>query len=276
MSEESTEVSHDDNAASSTAQEAEIKPEVTPEGEVEVEASAPEKKPENKNRFQKRINELTTKNFESEQRAKALEARLKDLESKAATVEPVKAPTFDDFANEADYDLAKSNYIAENAANTAYERISRENKANQDYNAQVAAQQTLVDKKKGFDENLADKAENFEDFDEVAYGHQFIHDDSVGLIYESEKGPELAYHLGSNLDLAEKIFMMTPTQRARELTKIEFGLEALTPKKVSDAPNPIKPLGNQEKIGIEEDDMSDDEWLAFRYKQLNAQRGTPQ
>ena len=254
--------SHDDNAAPSTAPEAES-------NELNAEASATEKtdQPEKKDRFQSRINQLTTKNFEERQRSATLEARDKEIEyNKPAEPKPdLVAPNPDTFDTDQEYQTANAQYYADVSLKATNDRI-----ATQD---QEAAQQTQRDsiqaKKVVFEANLADKRSNFEDFEDVAYGHTFMDMDLAEQIFEMDKGPEVAYHLGSNLDEAERIFALTPIQRARELTKLEFQVEALKPKVVSDAPDPITPLGNSEAVEADPDKMSADEWQKWRNKKVH-------
>ncbi len=255
-------LSHDENADPSTATEA----------NTEVEASATESTEEVKkpNRVQERINQLTTKNYEEKQKNAALEERIKNLESsqpaKPATPD-LAAPNEDDFDTQQEYYTANAKFIADTASNAAYDRIRAEqdetNKSNQ-----KSEQQAVIDtKKKAFEENLSSKREHFEDFEDVAYGHNFMDMDLAEQIFEMDKGPEVAYFLGSNLDEAQRIHALTPVQRARELTKLEFQVEALNPKKVSSAPDPINTLGNSEVVATDEDNMSADEWQAWRNKQ---------
>ena len=272
MSEESTVVesdSHDDNADSSTAPEVEVKT------EVEAEAGATEK-PEvpKKDRFQSRINQLTAKNHETEQRNVELESRIKALETKpAAAEEPdLVAPNPNDFDTDQEYQTANAQYYAEVAGNAADARVNANNEATAQANERQTQQDSIKAKKSAFEEKLDSKRGHFEDFEDVAYGHQFMDMDLAEQIFDLDKGPEVAYHLGSNLDEAARIFALAPVQRARELTKLEFQVEALKPKVVSDAPDPITTLGNSEsvdEVGVNGENLSTDEWQKWRNKQVH-------
>ncbi|MBL4664259.1 MAG: hypothetical protein JKY22_12075 [Flavobacteriaceae bacterium] len=228
--------------------------------------------PKKVNKVQERINQLTREKYEARQETAALEERIKQLETnKPVTKEPeIVAPNEDDFDNHSKYQQANAKFVAETASNAAYDRISAENQVRDQANTETARQAELKTKKAGFDANLAEKRGNFEDFEDVAYGHQFMSIDMAERLFDMDKGPEVAYHLGSNLDVAEKIFALPPIQQAIELTKIEFQVDALKPKLVSGAPDPITPLGSAEKVSKDEDDMTDAEWLEARYAQINA------
>ena len=256
----------DVNAESSPAPEAEAQP------EGQVEASSTETPIESKkpNKVQERINQLTREKHEARQKNADLEKRLADLESKPKHVEEVKlaAPKEDDFENYSDFEDARSDYIAERASKAAYDRISNENKASEEKNREAERQRSIGETQAAFNQNLDSKREHFEDYDEVAFGHEFM-DLELGLqIAVLDKGPEIAYHLGSHLDTAEKIFNMTPIQQARELAILEFNLETVVPKKVSDAPDPITPLGNSEAVQSDPDKMDADQWREWRNKQV--------
>jgi hypothetical protein len=249
---------------SSTTPESATETAVQPEGQQE--------EPKKVNKVQERINQLTREKYEARQETAALEQRIRDLEAnKPESKEPeLIAPQEDDFEDYTQYQSANAEFVAKTAANAAYERISAENKRNEEAAQATNQQQALETKKKAFDENVSSKKGNFEDFDNVAYGHQFMDLEMAERLFDMDKGPEVAYHLGSHLDVAEKIFSLDPVQRAIELTKLEFQVEALKPKVVSDAPDPITPLGNSEVVSKSEEDMSDSEWLSWRNNQINA------
>lgn len=237
----------------------------------EVAAETPEE-PKKANKVQERINQLTRKNYEERQRVAELEARLSELEAnKPQPKAPeITAPKEDQYENYEDYQAAQAKFVADTAANAAYDRITAENQAKTEEQKRLEREQVLQSKKKAFNDNVESKRANFENFEDVAYGHQFMDIDLAEQIFDMEKGPEVAYHLGSHLDEAERIFALPPVQRARELTKLEFQVEALNPKKVSDAPDPITPLGSHETVERDPDKMTADEWQQWRHEQVMA------
>jgi len=255
-------LSHDDNADSSTVTEA----------NTSVEASATEGTEEAKkpNRVQERINQLTTKNYEEKQKNAALEERIKNLESSQPATPAntdLVAPNEDDFDSPQEYHTANAKYYAEVSGNAADVRVAAGQAETTKANQKNERQTEIDTKKKGFEENLSSKREHFQDFEDVAYGHDFMDMDLAEQIFEMDKGPEVAYFLGSNLDEAQRIHALNPVQRARELTKLEYQVEALNPKKVSSAPDPISTLGNSEVVAVNEDNMTADEWQVWRNKQ---------
>lgn len=267
--------SHDEKAESSTVPETEGQPaegSATEQPEKQ-EGSAPEKP----NKVQERINQLTREKYEAKQKNADLEARLKTLESNAAKPpepEVKAAPKEDSFEDYSDFQKAQAEYVADRAADVAYQRLSKENQDKDLKAEQQRRQREYQDKKATFDKNLDSKKAHFTDYEKVAYDHDFMDGDLAEQIFDMEKGPEVAYHLGSHLDVAERIFGLPPVQRARELTKLEFQVEALKPKLVSDAPDPITPLGNSEVVSLDPDKMTDAQWLKWRNDTINA-RNTP-
>ena len=100
--------------------------------------------------------------------------------------------------------------------------------------------------------------------------------DEVEIIMESEFGPQLAYELATNDDLATK-FSNLPSPKARDrfLTRLEYKFEnapVKAPNKaVSNAPKPTPKISNNASGGgsnIDSSKLSMDEWVKMRNAQL--------
>lgn len=259
--------SHDEAAAPSTAPEAQAQP----QGQAEASATETTDEPKKVNKVQQRINQLTREKHEQSQENAALKARLDKLEQVAPEAKPVEraAPNEDDFESLQEYHTANAKYYADVSGDAAQARLTAADGESKQAAAATQRQEAVEGKKAAFEKNLDSKRANFEDFEDVAYGHNFMDLDLAEQIFEMDKGPEVAYHLGSHLDEAQRIFALAPVQRARELTKLEFQVEALKPKLVSDAPDPINPLGNSETVQTDPDKMNADEWRTWRNKQIH-------
>jgi hypothetical protein len=106
----------------------------------------------------------------------------------------------------------------------------------------------------------------------------------VEAIAESEDGPALAYHLGKNPEIAEKLATLPPVAAAREIGKIEARLAYEREKAkeakpaISKAPPPPPKVDGAEAPttvridGPEADTLSDEEWARRRNKQLARRR----
>ena len=142
-------------------------------------------------------------------------------------------------------------------AKTPAERKAAELVAKREREREVAARRESFDKK-------AEKvAERFPDFKEVVHNPTLpINEAMAEFIAESDVGPEIAYHLGKDPDLAERIAGMSPIRAARELARIESELSQLKAKP-SKAPEPISPVGNRGRVAssapADEDDI--DTWM---------------
>tara|TARA_R110002126_G_scaffold101189_12_gene233204 strand:- start:731 stop:1558 length:828 start_codon:yes stop_codon:yes gene_type:complete len=272
MTDQENVVEHDDNAVPSPAPEV-IDTSVKPEIEVASAAETPEgvKKP---NPVQERINKLTREKYEARQETAALEARLKVLESNqpkpSKPGEAAKAPQEHEYEDYNDFQNAHANHIAAVAADAAYERFAVETRESEELKRASNQQATQLSKKQAFDRNLDTKRGNFEDFEDVAYGHQFINESMASRIFDMGKGPEVAYHLGLHLDEAEKIFAMNEVDQAVALDRLDRQVIALEPRLVSGAPDTITPINGAESVQKSPEDMSDDEWRKWRYAQINA------
>ena len=84
---------------------------------------------------------------------------------------------------------------------------------------------------------------------------------------DSEKGPELAYHLGTHLDEADRISRLPVHLQARELVLLESRLQKVAANKVTNAPEPTKPIsGKSAQPSNDPSKMTMDEWMAWRQK----------
>lgn len=95
-------------------------------------------------------------------------------------------------------------------------------------------------------------------------------------ILESDDGPALAYHLGKNPDLAEKIASLPPIAAARELGRLEAKLarEREQPPVISKAPPPPPKIeGVEPAIERDPDKMSTQDWVKWREKQIRKAQG---
>lgn len=176
-----------------------------------------------------------------------------------------KLKTLADF----DYDEAKfQSYLFDEAQKRSVEAARRELE-------QERERQTKSQRLSSFKSREAEFAKSVEDYDAVVRNpHLPITEAMVEVIQESDDGPALAYHLGKNPDIAEKISKLPPIAAARELGKIEARLayereKAKEKPVVSKAPPPPPKVdASQPAIEKDPDEMSTDEWLKWRQKQL--------
>ena len=153
--------------------------------------------------------------------------------------------------------------------------------------AEYKAEQKLAEReaqqqRKQLDSTYAEREETardkYSDFEDVAYNENLkITPVMAEAIKDSEVGPEIAYHLGKNPKEAERIANLSPLAQVREIGKIEASLVATPPtgKKVSSAPEPIKPVGARSTTPKYDPSdprssstMTDSEWIAARNAEI--------
>ncbi len=99
-----------------------------------------------------------------------------------------------------------------------------------------------------FNEKAEKAVERYPDFHAVVNNPMLpINDDMAEFITESDLGAEVAYYLGKNQTKAAEIAGMSAVKAARELARIESELAARPKATVSNAPEPINPVGTRGK-----------------------------
>lgn len=109
----------------------------------------------------------------------------------------------------------------------------------------------------------------YEDFEEVALAEDVpISSTMAEAIMETEIPSEVAYFLGSHRDEAERISKLSAVNQIREIDKIVAKLtKEPEPTK---APPPIEPNKGKGSVQKDPSDMSYDEFVAFRRRQVAA------
>lgn len=174
---------------------------------------------------QPRIDELTRRRHEAEREANYWRtvAQGKTAQTSGAPAPAPGKPSPDKFDNYADFVEALTDWKSD-------QKIS---KAFADRSAQ-AAQETAQET---FKERVIEFAKATPDYvDVVGNSNVPIADHVAEHLTESEVGPQLAYHLAKNPDIAQRLNAMTPNAAAREVGRLE-GLLA-KPRSAGDPPPP--------------------------------------
>lgn len=194
-----------------------------PSEQTEKPGSAPEEGAEHK--------KLRERAQRAEQEAAYLRGRLEQPAptASAPVVQPVNdpsAPRIEDFQTYEQYEEARISHAIE----------KREK------------QKQSEERSRKFAENFKKASAEIPDLnDTISAARIPMRQETLSVIYDSDQGPQIAYHLAKHQDEAIRISQMDPILAAREIGKIEAKLqEQQTPKQtrqVSQAPEPIKPLG---------------------------------
>ncbi len=210
-------------------------------GEVEA-------KPEKDPWYKRRIDELTRDKHEARRQAERLEKMLEQQEQLLKQISPQKAaqepqgpiaPNPDDYVGgqfDPRYMQDMLTYTRESTKAEAIAAIKQEQQA-------LMQQQALAQQQQRLDTAEAAARAKYQDYDAVIEGittdpmlaqNATIREAVLGM----DNGPEIAYMLGKNLDVAYEIANMNPIQAGMRLAEIVNR----APRKTSNAPTPIRPL----------------------------------
>jgi len=176
-------------------------------------------------------------------------------------------PVINDFDNYDDFVEAKVVY-----------RLKQERRIEEQQNQEKVEQQRQQQLDKSFSKKVNKFSEEYPDYVDVVSDAPFDLKQSVlDAIKESEVGPAIAYHLAKNPDEAEKISQMSTSGAIRAIGKLETKFEVTpqkaTKKQVTQAPEPIKPVGNlstPEKKELDKVPMN--EYVKVRNEQMLSKR----
>lgn len=223
-------------------------------GDAETKAEKPKVEEKPKSKAQDRINEAVRRQREAERAAAAATDKAARLEARLAKLEGAKPnpndPKFqgDDGADEFQ------------AALTAYQvrQATKDEKQADADEAREDAKQSGTAAAQARNATYRIRAEEFAarvpDFDEKV-GKLNVSDAVADEIEASEKGPEIAYFLASNPSEGAKLAAATnATEVAREIGRLEGRISQPTSKRLTNAPDPVKPVatGSGSQIAYED------------------------
>lgn len=211
---------------------------------TEEEAIQPEDKEQKDPWYKRRIDELTRDKHEARRHAERMEKMLEQLtaqqqrapEPVAPAIQPPDPNNFAGGQYDPRYIQAQLEYTRVSAIEEARKAVAAEYEQRSQMEKQAQAQAKL-------EASEATTRAKFADYDAVIEGitsdarlaqNPTIRQALLGL----DNGPEIAYILGKNLDVAYEIANMNPIQAGMRLAEIINR----APRKVSNAPSPVRPL----------------------------------
>lgn len=216
---------------------------LAPDNDDETEEAEEEAPKPKKNRFQERIDELTSKAREAERKAADLEAKFEEFKQsqkrepepkeEAPVVKPTTGPTPTDVKEDGTekYPLGEFDpqYIRDLTLHTLKEERAIEEAAAKERTAKAAIEKERAELETNWNEKLSPAKERYPDFDDK--GQQLLStfkkiDQAYGEYLAStlmamDYGPDVLYYLGNNLDEAQKIVNLGPTKAAIALGRLE-------------------------------------------------------
>ena len=228
------------------------------------------------------------KQYDAEQALVTARAELEAIKAKGGVVEDKPAedprPTRDQFDDPDLYDNALTEWgeregerkIAAKAAAATIEadRVAQEEAAREAHEAQAAE---VARVKETWDTKVAEAKTRYDDFEEVVTkkhedGGPLVTDAMTAAVMMVENGPDVAYHLGINVDESKRIAELpTPARQLIEIGRLAERL-ANPPRRARPAA-PIEPIdGTGNEADTSEREPSMEEYAAKRMPQLQAQR----
>lgn len=237
-----------------------------------------EQRPKKKGGIQKKINKLTKRASQSEQRASLAEqereywkAEALKNQSKPVQQETIPAPKSDAAGRPKSEDFTTHESYFE-----ALAEWKADQKADQKWNEREAKQKevelrTSFDKRRSsFVEKVQEFSKTHDDYDEIIQEVSDIQMSTTVRDILLDSGPELAYALAKDKEEYKRICSLNAIDAAREIGKFEAKISQPDSSKVKEAklpnaPKPLKPLSaNASGVSKAPDEMSLREYAKWR------------
>lgn len=211
-----------------------------------------------KSPVQARMDELTRARREAEREAAYWKQRAEPAQSPSA---PPAKPTVEQFKDYGEFVEALADWKAD-------QKVSERLSARDADAAKSADQRVQETRNQTFAERQATVKTSIPDYDAVVGAADVAISPHLSeAILDSDKGPELVYHLAKNPAEAARLSALSPMAAARELGRIEATLEKPA-KPVTKAPAPMKPTaGTGASTTTDPNKMTHEEYRAYRKTQ---------
>jgi len=212
-----------------------------------------------KSGFQKRINKLTREKYEALKAAEEARRRAEELEARLSSSEPEPKP--EDFEEYGDFLKAHAEWVKQD--------VKREiEKIKQSQSEGVAPEEVIL--ADSINNIMLNAQEKYDDFDQVVASNPDlpISKEMIEAVVDSEYAADVLYFLGKNPQIAESLYNLSGHALAREIGRLEATLSSQPQKQVTKAPDPVKPIDEGSSPNVDEDNLSIEEWIARRNKQV--------
>lgn len=215
----------------------------------------------------KRFSELTQARREAEERAARAEKELEEIRNRQkapADGDKDSKPVLDKFATYDEYIEALSNWKAREVVKEA----TREQLETRQQAIEQSKQAALQAEYKAKADVARDK---YADFDAVAFREDVaVSKPMMDAIMYSEHGADLQYWFGKNPDQAARIAMLSPPEALLAIGRLEAQIASQPAVKTTSAPAPISPVQARAQAQKTPDEMTDEEYIAWRTAQKRA------
>lgn len=240
------------------------------EGEAQEGEDQEDEQPKKKSKggFQRRIDELTRQRYEEQQRREQLEQQLREYQQKLQQTEIDGAkPTLEQYGYDGEaYAQALDQWYAQKQEQEQRSRQEQE-QARQQQEQQIRQQVEMQRKVSEAQAKYPDFMDKVNDPSLPSLAQ--INQTAYQALTESDQMADVAYYLASNPSEVYKFQSLSPLQAVKEIARLEMKL-GQKPKQQSKAPPPAQPVSGKSDASTGLDaDISTEEWMARRMKQLN-------
>jgi hypothetical protein len=253
MSDELAEEVKEETLDTSTEEKAPQEQDIEASNEAQPEPTAEEKhaidKKKAEDAFQKRANKMTSQKYAEKERADKAEARLAEIEAKQNNQE-LSIENFD-----YDEDALLNAKIKQGIQQGIATNAEQQRQATQD------AERAKITVK--FNEKVVEA--NFDNYKEVVDQLSSVRPplEMIDVILSDENGPQMAYYLGSNLNIADEIATASPYKAGKMLSDISKKIANNKPKKkLTTASDPVQTIQSSGSIKKDYATMSMSEIMA--------------
>lgn len=212
------------------------------EGEESSESTTEETdehKPKRKDSVQKRINELTAEKWAEKREKEELKRKLDYLEQQVYQPQTAQeAPTLEQFNYDTEaYQKAVYQYAQAESQRESQRYFEEQKQRETQYREQRRFEELLQDHGKR-EERFAKQTPDYHDAVEYLSRNMQFGREVVEIIGESERSPEILYHLATHFDEAVSLADMPPHRAAMQIVRLEAKLAQKQNKPVTKAPPP--------------------------------------
>ncbi len=263
----SEEVELQQAAVKTTPEQAAQQPGTAPENQTDVDTTAQAKEDEDEHRVpkgvQKRIDRLTQEKYRLRAELDFLRSQQPQQAQPAQQAQQTsQAPKLEQYNSIEEYLDA----LADHKASQKFDHLAKEREAKE---SQTRQQQEVAKLHESYTKQTEQARQAYGDFDDVVQDPDLpISQAMAEAIMRSTNGADVAYYLGKNPDQAARIASLDPFSAAVEIGRIAATVVRPQPRKTSNAPPPIQPVGARATPVTDPDKMSADEWIKWRNGQL--------
>lgn len=213
---------------------------------------------ERRERRERREHKLAVENAVLTERLRSLEEQ-RQTRTDGNTQTGDKPPREADYADYFEFVKADATFHARKAAREEFEALNGSSQERAAREEARSTQEAYTKRLEEFKKSAPDFVEVMEDAADTPISQAMAE-----VIQTSERGPALVYHLAKHPDIALRLSKMSPLAAASELGQIEERLVPVKARTETSAPKPIKPLSGSFAGAKNPNDMSTEEYVAWR------------